>query len=327
MSAALAPSTVPSGTDIARREHAVGSQGAAGLLPKHHALFERAQTACRERHCWSPFPDLSKKYPNSAEAPATGLAAFQAHLGSRFLLDQPGAVDEVGEEVSLYTQEALGIRYRQADIDALFDAAQTAMSSWAVATFETRVGSSFETRTGVLMEVIDTLCRERLFEIAQANLVTMALDTTAEPIGKRLVKHRKTAIVDFTGSVRFGQWVEQNAYPALCFTETAGCNTVVLESADDLDAALRSLATTLCMFSAQMCTSPQNIYVPTLGVKTPQGTVPLDEVARRLADAVAALTTDAKKAAMILLCGGALLRHAIAQACASQRQPIRKFIS
>ena len=132
------------------------------------------------------------------------------------------------------------------------------------------------------------------------NLVTLALDTPQEPIGKILVKHPKTAIVDFTGSVRFGQWVEENAYPALCFTETAGCNTVVLESSDDLDAALRSLATTICMFSAQMCTSPQNIYVPASGVKTPSGRVSFDEVGRRLAEAVAALTAEPHKAAMIL---------------------------
>ncbi len=132
------------------------------------------------------------------------------------------------------------------------------------------------------------------------NLVTLATDSTAVPLGKRLVQHPKTAMVDFTGSVRFGQWVERNAYPALSFTETAGCNTVVLAGADDLDAALRSLATTLCMFSAQMCTSPQNIYVPAAGVRTPQGLVPLDEVARRLADAVAALADDPKKASMIL---------------------------
>jgi phenylacetic acid degradation protein paaN len=132
------------------------------------------------------------------------------------------------------------------------------------------------------------------------NLVTLALDSSNEPIGKLLVKHPQTAIVDFTGSVQFGQWVERNAHPALCFTETAGCNTVVLESCHDLDATLRSLATTLCMFSAQMCTSPQNIYLPRQGVHTPQGTVPPDEVARRLADAVAALTSDPKKAEMIL---------------------------
>lgn len=132
------------------------------------------------------------------------------------------------------------------------------------------------------------------------NLVTLALDSAAEPIGKRLVKHPQTAIVDFTGSVRFGRWVEENAHPALAFTETAGCNTVVIESADDLDAVLRSLATTLCMFSAQMCTSPQNIYVAAGGVRTPGGVVPFDDVARGLADAVAKVAGDAKKAAMIL---------------------------
>ena len=416
MSAVFAPSSAANDRGAAHGEYAADLPGAPDLFQKHRSVFERAQTACRERHCWSPFPELPNKYPNAAAAQAAGLAAYQAHLGSRFVLDQPGAVNEVGEEVSPYTQEALGIRYPQADLDALFDAAEAAMPKWA--------DTPFETRIGVLMEVIDTLYREHLFEIAQAimhtagqsfnmayagsgvnaldraiealvyahlamaavtptarwerqfgpskivldktyrlvprgvavcfscasfptwnawpsmmaslatgnpvivkphpstvlpmaitvrvfrqvlaaagfdaNLVTLALDTTAEPIGKRLVKHPKTAIIDFTGSVRFGQWVEQNAYPALCFTETAGCNTVVLESADDLDAVLRSLATTLCLFSAQMCTSPQNIYVPALGVKTPQGTVPLDEVARRLADAVAALTADPKKAAMIL---------------------------
>jgi acyl-CoA reductase-like NAD-dependent aldehyde dehydrogenase len=63
---------------------------------------------------------------------------------------------------------------------------------------------------------------------------------------------------------------------------------------------LRALATTMCMFSAQMCTSPQNIYIPADGVRTPTGMVPLDAVARQLADAVAALGAAPKKAAMIL---------------------------
>ena len=386
------------------------------MFAKHRATFERAQTACRERHCWSPFPDMPGKYPDADAAQAKGLAAFNAHLGNRFALEQPGQANEVGEEISPCTQQPLGITYPQADIDTLFSAAQTAMPTWANATPETRIG--------VLMEVLDVLYREHLFEIAHAvvhtsgqsfnmayagsgvnaldrgiealvyakqamdavaptarwerqfgtakisldktyrliprgvavcfscasfptwnawpsmlaslatgnavivkphpatvlpiaisvrvfrqvlegagfdaNLVTMALDTTLEPIGKLLVKHPQTAIVDFTGSTRFGQWVEQNAHPALCFTETAGCNTVVLESCDDLDAVLRSLATTLCLFSAQMCTSPQNIYISKHGVQTPQGLVPFNDVARRLADAVAGLTSEPKKAAMIL---------------------------
>ena len=389
------------------------------MFEKHRATFERAQTACRERHCWSPFPDMPGKYPDAETAQAKGLAAFKAHLGVRFALAQPGQaneVREVGEEISPYTQQPLGITYPQADVDTLFRAAGSAMPSWAAATPETRIG--------VLMEVLSVLYHQHLFEIAHAvmhtagqsfnmayagsgvnaldrgiealvyarqamdavaptarwerqfgsakitldktyrliprgvavcfscasfptwnawpsmlaslatgnavivkphpatvlpmaisvrvfrqvlaragfdaNLVTLALDTTQEPIGKLLVKHPKAAIVDFTGSTRFGQWVEQNAYPALCFTETAGCNTVVLESCDDLDAVLRSLATTLCLFSAQMCTSPQNIYIPKAGVQTPQGIVPFNNVARQLADAVATLTSEPKKAAMIL---------------------------
>jgi len=398
---------------------AAAEDAAPSLFDKHRTTFERAVLACRERHCWSPYPELPALYPDAARAQAEGASAFRAHLGNRFLLDQPGvdaSTTRIGEEVSPYTRQPLGILYPQSDIDLLFDAAEAAIGPWAEAPVDTRIG--------ILMEALDTLYRGHLFEIAQAvmhtagqsfnmayagsgvnaldrgievlvharqamdavapaarwersfgtarivldktyrrvprgvavcfscasfptwnawpsmlaslatgnavivkphpatvlpmaitvrvfrrvlvaagfdpNLVTLALDTQAAPIGKQLVLHPKTAIVDFTGSVGFGQWVERNAHPALAFTETAGCNTVVIESVDDLDAVLRSLATTLCMFSAQMCTSPQNIYLPAQGVHTPQGTVPLDEVARRLASAVAAIAGDPKKAAMIL---------------------------
>ena len=132
------------------------------------------------------------------------------------------------------------------------------------------------------------------------DLVTMQLDTRDEPLGKILVKHPQTAIVDFTGSAQFGSWVEQNAHPALCFTETAGVNTVVLDSCKDLDAVIRALATTLCMFSAQMCTSPQNIYLPKQGVREGDNWIPASEVRQRLADAVQAIASNPRKAAMIL---------------------------
>jgi phenylacetic acid degradation protein paaN len=137
-----------------------------------------------------------------------------------------------------------------------------------------------------------------------ADLVSMLVDTTQDPIGKRIVKHAACAIVDFTGGASFGQWVEQNAHPAMCFTETSGCNAVVLESCSDLDSVIRSLATTLCLFSAQMCTSPQNIYMPSAGVREGSGEaarlVPFDEVAQRLAAAVDAIGSEPRRAAAIL---------------------------
>ena len=131
------------------------------------------------------------------------------------------------------------------------------------------------------------------------NLVTLCVDSLADPLGKVLIKHPACAIVDFTGSARFGQWVEANAYPAIAFSETSGCNTVVLAGSDDLDATIRSLATTMCLFSAQMCTSPQNLYLPPV-IDTPQGPVSRGDVAAKLAGAIAALTADPRRAGMIL---------------------------
>jgi phenylacetic acid degradation protein paaN len=136
------------------------------------------------------------------------------------------------------------------------------------------------------------------------NLVTLAVDTVADPIGIALVKHPATAIVDFTGSVRFGSWIERNAAPALAFTETAGVNTVVLHSCEDMEAVARSLATTLCLYSAQMCTSPQNIYIPREGVRVGAGDaarmMPFVDVADAIAGAVRKLTADPKRAAAIM---------------------------
>jgi phenylacetic acid degradation protein paaN len=153
----------------------------------------------------------------------------------------------------------------------------------------------------ISVEVFRAVLAEAGFD---PNLVTLAVDSVEAPIGKTIVKHPDAAIIDFTGSVRFGQWVEQNAHPAISFTETAGVNTVVIESCDDLAAMTKSLATTLCMFSAQMCTSPQNIYLPKGGVRVGRGAgarvAPAAEVAQALADAVAALVEDPRKAAMIL---------------------------
>jgi len=393
---------------------------AVSLFETHRARFERAREACRTREYWSPFPELPNKYPHADCAQAAGKHAFDAHLNRAFVLDQPGEIGRLGEEISPYTQAPLGINYPRADLDHLFSAARTAMDAgWAQAEPELRIGilhevierlfgrmfeitfsvmhttgqsynmsyagsgvnaldrgiealvyahaamssvtrhatwqrsfgpacvtldktyrlvprgvavcftcASFPTWNAwpsmmaslasgnavivkphpatvlpmaISVEVFRGALRETGFD---PNLVTLAVDSVAEPIGKRIVKHPDAAIIDFTGSVRFGQWVEQNAHPALSFTETAGVNTVVIESCDDLGAMTRSLATTLCMFSAQMCTSPQNIYLPKTGVTVGRGAdarlVPAAEVAHQLAAAVAALVQEPRKAAMIL---------------------------
>ena len=132
------------------------------------------------------------------------------------------------------------------------------------------------------------------------NLVTLCVDTVEVPIGKVLVRHPQTAVVDFTGSARFGAWVEENAHPALCFTETSGVNTVVVESVDALEPVLKSLATTMSLFSAQMCTSPQNVYVPADGVRHAGGRLSAPEFGEALADAIASIGRDPKRAGPIM---------------------------
>ena len=136
---------------------------------EHHlSRFQAAKVACVERNCWSPFPELPGKYPDAANAQAAGLATFQAHLGgaepNRFILEQPGISGTLGAEVSPYTGKPLGIQYPHSDVDTLFDASQAAMGDWAQATVQERIG--------VLMQVVDVLYREHLFELTHAVMHT-----------------------------------------------------------------------------------------------------------------------------------------------------------
>ena len=151
------------------------------------------------------------------------------------------------------------------------------------------------------MAIAVRTCREVLAEAGfSPDLVTLCLDTIEAPIGKILVKHPQAAIVDFTGSARFGAWVEANAHPALCYSETSGVNTVVVESVDELEPVLRSLATTMSLFSAQMCTSPQNVYVPRDGVRHAGGRIGAAEFGEALAQAIGSIAGDPKRAAPIM---------------------------
>ena len=385
------------------------------LFDKHEASLRAAGAACRERSYFTLFPETPDRHRGGAVAADVGAAAFRAQLGHRFELDQPGTIGRLGDEVSPYTLEPLGIDYPRADVDALFGAARQAMSAWAAAAPQARLG--------VCMEIVDRLY-EGVFETAQAvmhtagqsgpmsyagsgtnaldrgvealayahaammdvprealwerrfgsttirlrkryqlvprgvavcfacatfptwnaypamlaslvtgnavivkphptavlpmalavrkcrevlaaagfapDLVTLCLDSVAEPVGKLLIKHPQAAIVDFTGSARFGAWVEANAHPALCYSETSGVNTVVVESVDQLEPVLKSLATTMSLFSAQMCTSPQNVYVPRDGVRHAGGRIGADEFGAALAQAIASIAADPKRAAPIM---------------------------
>lgn len=129
------------------------------------------------------------------------------------------------------------------------------------------------------------------------NMVLLAADEREAPITIELLKHPACAIIDYTGSQRFGAWIEEHCADRLVYTETAGCNAVVLDSFDDIDACLGGLANGLCGFSAQMCTSPQNIHIPAQGVRVQGEAMDFKAVATRIADAIAERTASPARAA------------------------------
>jgi phenylacetic acid degradation protein paaN len=133
-------------------------------------------------------------------------------------------------------------------------------------------------------------------------LVQLAAEADGQGLAKTLAERDEVAIIDYTGGPSFGGWLEQAGAAAgkLVYTEKAGINTIVVDSTDDLRGTLGNLAFSLALYSGQMCTAPQNIYVPEGGVDTDEGHLSFDEFGERLAGAIGRLTGDDAKAVELL---------------------------
>ena len=133
-------------------------------------------------------------------------------------------------------------------------------------------------------------------------LVQLAAEADGQGLAKTLAERDEIAIIDYTGGPAFGAWLEERgaALGKLVYTEKAGLNTVVVDSTDNLKGMLGNLAFSLTLYSGQMCTAPQNIYVPSTGVETDEGHLSFDEFGERLAGAVSRLTGDDAKAVELL---------------------------
>ena len=133
-------------------------------------------------------------------------------------------------------------------------------------------------------------------------LVQLAAEADGQGLAKTLAERDEIAIIDYTGGPAFGAWLEERgaALGKLVYTEKAGLNTVVVDSTDNLKGVLGNLAFSLTLYSGQMCTAPQNIYVPSTGVETDEGHLSFEEFGERLAGAVSRLTGDDAKAVELL---------------------------
>jgi phenylacetic acid degradation protein paaN len=128
------------------------------------------------------------------------------------------------------------------------------------------------------------------------NVIQLAVDTSAKPLTLDYVQHPAVRVIDYTGGSAFGSLVEQEAANnnKVVFTEKAGVNCVILDSTDDLDKAMDNLAFSLSLYSGQMCTAPQNIFIAESGMKVGDAMVSVEDVALKLRDKIDALVNNEK---------------------------------
>jgi len=145
------------------------------------------------------------------------------------------------------------------------------------------------------------LAREVLAEAGfDENLVTLAVDTPDHPVTKEIATRPEARIIDFTGSSVFGNWLEANCAQAQVYTEKSGVNAIVIDDFDDLKGMARNLAFTLSLYSGQMCTTPQNIFIPARGIQGPEGHLSFKDVAKLIAGSIDTFLSDPERAVEVL---------------------------
>ncbi len=385
----------------------------ADFFARHRETLDRARDAIRTRAYYSAYPESASGKVYGETAADAGKAAFEAHLGREFALDQPGTGETVAGERSPYGI-ALDVRYPVADVDALLAAAGAALEGWAAASVDARVGVALEAlarlnarsfemahavqhTTGqaflmafqaggphaqdraleaiayaydelsrvparvlwekpakpeplriektyrivprgieltigcstfptwnaypglfaslvtgnavvvkphpqavlplaITVEILQAVLREAGFD---PRVVTLALDTPGKPLAKVLAQRPEIALVDYTGSTEFGTWLEENAH-GLVYTEKSGVNGIVIDSTDDLKGMIRNLSMSLSLYSGQMCTTPQNVFVPKDGIVAGGERLSFDDVVAALVKGIDGLLGDPARAAGIL---------------------------
>ncbi len=131
------------------------------------------------------------------------------------------------------------------------------------------------------------------------NICQLGADTFSNMITKELAEHTDVKLIDFTGNSQFGNYLEEIPGKTV-FTEKTGVNSVILDSVEDIDKVAANLAFSINLYSGQMCTAPQNFYIPEGGVKTSAGVVTFDEFAEKLVANINSLVDNPKAGPFVL---------------------------
>lgn len=381
---------------------------------KHQAVLEQAVAAIESRGYWTPYPESPSPKAYGEDAPEKGKAAFAAHLGRKFELNQPGQTGWLGGESSPYGVP-LDVSYPICDPSALVAASKQAMLAWQAIGAKGRTGicleilhrlnqQSFEIAHAVMMttgqgwmmafqaggphaqdkglESVVWAWREQSFIPEQAhwekpqgknppiqmqkhfeivgrgvglvigcgtfptwntypglfaalstgngvivkphsnailpaaitvrtvrevlsefgidpNLVSLCV-TPNRSVTQALATHPDIKSVDFTGGNAFGQWLYDNCKQANVYAELAGVNNIVIDSTPAYKAMLGNIAFTLSLYSGQMCTTTQAIFVPANGIQTDEGHKTFDDVCVDLGKAIERFLSKPEVACAVL---------------------------
>ncbi|HEU4946483.1 MAG TPA: phenylacetic acid degradation protein PaaN [Kribbella sp.] len=390
---------------------------AADWLAVHRDRLDGALAAIRSRGYYSAFPESPSPRVYGETAAADGMAAFEAHRGTTYPVETPGANGTVTTEQSPYGV-ALDVQYprtTEEGLDELLAAAQAGLADWRRAGVDGRVGVGLEildrlhkrvfelanavqhtsgqafvmafqaggthaldraleaiayayeemsrypatavwekpakgdpirlektftvvgrgvalvigcntfptwnswpglfaslvTGNAVVVKphplavlplaITVEVCREVLAEAGlDPNLVTLAVERAGDGLAKPLALRPEVKLIDYTGGTEFGEWLEEHAKQAQVFTEKAGVNAVLIDSTDSFKGLCGNLAFTLALYSGQMCTTTQNLFIPADGIETDEGHKSFDEVAAGLAGGLTRLLGDDARAVELL---------------------------
>jgi phenylacetic acid degradation protein paaN len=148
----------------------------------------------------------------------------------------------------------------------------------------------------IVVAEIQKVLEENNFD---ASVCQLAPDSFSRMITKDLVERPEVKIIDYTGNSVFGSYLETLPGKAV-FTEKTGVNSVIVDSLEDADKVAANLAFSLALYSGQMCTAPQNFYIPSTGVKTSNGTISFDEFAKKLVDNINGIVDNPKAGPFVL---------------------------
>ena len=145
------------------------------------------------------------------------------------------------------------------------------------------------------------VCQEVLAEAGfDPQLVTLAVEDPSDRLAATLATRPEVKLVDFTGGSAFGTWLEEHATQAVVFTEKSGVNTVVVDSTDNFKAMCQNLAFSFSLYTGQMCTAPQNVYLPAGGIETDEGHKSVAEVGAGIGASLERLLGDDARAVELL---------------------------